>query len=224
MYGALTWLMAWALDEAPGRIVRWLGAGLMLLASAVFAALGPLAVNKVNAGEGVAAASIAALAYLAAGGAGAWLMARGRAVRAFVVGGFLALAAHALLAAVVVPRLRPLWLSNRAARALAAAGASPAQGVIPGPVTIAGYEEPSLVFLLGTSTELGDAADAAQAIAEGRPAIVEQRQTGAFQAALAAQNLTARRAGEGAGLDYSNNQHDVLQIFLPAASPVIEGK
>jgi hypothetical protein len=108
------------------------------------------------------------------------------------------------------------------AHALAAAGASPEEGVISGPVTVAGYEEPSLVFLLGTATDLGDASDAAEAIAEGRPAIVEQRQTAPFQAALAAAGVMARRAGEGAGVDYSNNQHDVLQIFLPASQPAPE--
>jgi len=157
--------------------------------------------------------------YAAAGAAGAWLMLRARPWAALLTGGALTLAAHSLLLGVVAPSLKPLWLSNRAARALAAAGASPAEGVYPGPVTVAGYEEPSLVFLLGSGTELGDAADAAEAIAEGRPAIVEQGQTAAFQAALASDGVAARRAGEGAGLDYSNNRHDVLQIFLPASPP-----
>jgi 4-amino-4-deoxy-L-arabinose transferase-like glycosyltransferase len=224
MYGALAWLMAAALDAPLGRVVRWLGVGLTILAAFAFAAVGPIAVSQVNAGEGMVVAIIAAFIYLAAGGAGAWLVARGQAARALVACGALALLAHGLLAGVVAPGLRPLWLSNRAAKALAAAGASPAQGVIPGPVTVAGYAEPSLVFLLGTSTELGDAGDAAQAIIEGRPAIVEQRQTPAFLTILAAQKAAARRAGEGAGLDYSNNQHDVLQIFLPAQAPASEGK
>jgi hypothetical protein len=143
-------------------------------------------------------------------------------VKALLAGGGLALVAHGLLLGVVAPSLRPLWLSDRAAKALAAAGASPRQGVISGPVTVAGYEEPSLVFLLGTGTELGDAAAAADAIAEGRPAIVEARQTAAFQTALGANGVKARRAGEGAGLDYSNNQHDVLQIFLPVSPPAPE--
>ena len=123
------------------------------------------------------------------------LTARGQARQALVACGALALVGHGLIVAGVAPALRPLWLSNRAAKALAAAGASPAQGVIPGPVTVAGYEEPSLVFLLGAETELGDASDAAQAIAEGRPAIVEQRQTAAFQAALAAQKTDSTPAG-----------------------------
>jgi 4-amino-4-deoxy-L-arabinose transferase-like glycosyltransferase len=224
MYGAVAWLMAAALEGPIGRRAAWAGAALMALAAALFAAVGPLAVISVNAGEGMALAAAIAILYLAAGAAGAWLVVRGRALDGLLSAGALALIAHGLLLGALAPQLRPLWLSSRAAKALAAAGASPAEGVIAGPVTVAGYEEPSLVFLLGSDTELGDAADAAQAIAEGRPAIVEQRQTVAFQAALAAQHVAARRSGEGAGLDYSNNQHDVLQIFLPAAAPASEVK
>jgi len=219
LYGALAWLMAWALPQPPGKIVRWSGAALALLAGLAFAAIGPAAVEKVAAGAGMTRAVIGAALYLAAGVAGGWLMLRSRPVAALVAGLVLTPIAHGVLMGVVAPSLKPLWLSNRAAKALAAAGASPVEGVFPGPVTVAGYEEPSLVFLLGSQTELGDATDAADAIAEGRPAIVEQRQTAAFQAALAAEGVVARRAGEGAGLDYSNNQHDVLQIFLPVAAP-----
>jgi hypothetical protein len=94
---------------------------------------------------------------------------------------------------------------------------------VPGPVTVAGYEEPSLVFLLGSSTELGNAEAAADAIAQGRPAIVEQRQLAAFQAALASRHALARPVGQGAGLDYSNNRHDLLHIFVPAAPPPASG-
>ncbi|HEY1448925.1 MAG TPA: glycosyltransferase family 39 protein [Caulobacteraceae bacterium] len=219
LYGALTWLMARALIEAPGRIVRWIGAALTFLVALAFAAVGPLASAKIDAGVGVAWALVAAALFFGAGAAGAWFMIRSQMVGALLAGGALGLAAHGLLLGAVAPSLRPLWLSDRAAKALAAAGASPRQGVISGPVTVAGYEEPSLVFLLGTGTELGDAAAAADAIAEGRPAIVEARQTAAFQAALTAAGVKARRAGEGAGLDYSNGQHDVLQIFLPASPP-----
>jgi 4-amino-4-deoxy-L-arabinose transferase-like glycosyltransferase len=224
VYGALAWLMAAALAEPIGRRAAWIGAALMVLAALVFAVLGPVAVARVGAGEGMGLAIAVALAYLAAGAAGAWLTLRGRALEGLLAAAALALVAHGLFLGVLAPQLRPLWLSNRAARALAAAGASPAEGVIAGPVTVAGYEEPSLVFLLGSDTVLGDAADAAQAIAEGRPAIVEARQTAPFQAALATQHVAARRAGEGAGLDYSNNQHDVLQIFLPVQGPASEVK
>jgi 4-amino-4-deoxy-L-arabinose transferase-like glycosyltransferase len=224
LFGAVFWLIARALIGPPGRIARWTGVALTIVVSAAFAAVGPLAAARVNAGEGMAWAAVTGLLYIGAGAVGAWFMMRSQAVKAVVAGGALALLAHGLLLGVTAPSLRALWLSSRAAKALAAAGASPQQGVIPGPVTVAGYEEPSLVFLLGTGAELGDASAAADAIAEGRPAIVEARQTPAFMAALVANGVKARRAGEGAGLDYSNNQHDVLQIFLPAAAPTSENK
>jgi hypothetical protein len=125
------------------------------------------------------------------------------------------------LVGLLAPALRPLWLSSRAARALALVNLSPREGVTQGPVTVAGYEEPSIVFLLGTNTELGDAQDAAAAIAQGRPAIVEGRLDAAFQSALARDGVKALRVGQGAGLDYSNNHHDILRIYrpVPVAAP-----
>jgi 4-amino-4-deoxy-L-arabinose transferase-like glycosyltransferase len=220
LYGALAWLMAKALTERPDPWARRIGVALALLAALVFAALGPAALVKFGDARGSGWAFLAAALYLLAGATMAWF-ARSPA-RALMLGGAAALAAHAVLLGLVLPGLRPLWLSNRAAKALSAAGASPRQGVFSGPVTVAGYEEPSIVFLLGTDTELGDAQAAADAIADGRPAIVEARQGPAFQAALAAVGTKARRAGEGAGLDYSNGAHDVLQIFLPEHPPEAE--
>jgi 4-amino-4-deoxy-L-arabinose transferase-like glycosyltransferase len=219
LYGALGWLMARALAEPIGRRAGWIGAGLAALAAIAFAAVGPYASQTLAGGEALAWSIAAAALYLIAGGVAAVTLVRHQPWTALAMGGALTLVGHGLLLGAVAPGLKPLWLSSRAAHALAAAGASPAEGVYPGPVTVAGYEEPSLVFLLGTETELGDAADAADAIADGRPAIVEARQTGAFQAALATDHVSARRVGEGAGLDYSNHQHDVLQIFLPAGAP-----
>ncbi|HLZ83696.1 MAG TPA: glycosyltransferase family 39 protein, partial [Caulobacteraceae bacterium] len=119
------------------------------------------------------------------------------------------------LAGGVLPALRPLWLSTAAARALAAAGASPWQGVVPGPVTVAGYAEPSLVFLLGADTELAGPDEAADAIAEGRPAIVEERNDAAFRAALADQGARAAYIGAVKGLDYSNGRTDILRLYRP---------
>ncbi len=217
LYGALAWLMARALQQPRGAVAFGVGAALTVLVALAFAVAGPAAVTWLNWGAGRFGAVAAGALYLAAGLAGAWLLWRGDATKALVAAGSVTLLAHGLLVGAVLPSLRPLWLSSRAAKALEAAGASPRQGVIPGPVTVAGYEEPSLVFLLGTETELGDAQDAADAIADGRPAIVEAREAPAFAAALAARGVTARRAGQGAGLDYSNGRRDVLRIFLPQA-------
>jgi len=219
LYGALALLIARALETPTGRVSRWAGLGLMILAAVVFAAIGPVAANRFGSGEGVAWAILTAALYVATAAVGAWFLLRDEATKALAAAGALALTAHAVLLGAVAPTLRPLWLSERAAKALAAAGASPSQGVYPGPVTVAGYEEPSIVFLLGSQTELGDGADAAEAIAEGRPAIVEAGQTAAFEEAMGEIGVAARRAGEGAGLDYSNNKREVLQIFLPAVGP-----
>jgi hypothetical protein len=101
------------------------------------------------------------------------------------------------------------------AEALAKARLSPLQGAA-GPVTVAGYAEPSIVFALGATTELGDPADAADAIDEGRPAVVEARQQAAFEKALAADGASARLAGEVSGLDYSTGKRQTLRLYGPA--------
>ncbi|HZZ36016.1 MAG TPA: glycosyltransferase family 39 protein, partial [Caulobacteraceae bacterium] len=90
--------------------------------------------------------------------------------------------------------------------------------------TVAGYAEPSIVFALGATTDLtDDGADAAAAIADGRPAIVERRQERAFKAAMTAGGVRAAYIGQVQGLDYSNSRHDILRIYRPypprAAAP-----
>lgn len=219
LYGALAWLMARALTEPLSKPSRWVGAGLTLAAGTIFAAVGWVAMARLGDYSGLAWAGVAGGLFLAAAGVGAWCLTRGRAAIAVAAAAALALAAHGVLTGLLAPGLRSLWLSSRAARALSLVNLSPRQGVTPGPVTVAGYEEPSLIFLLGTNTELGDADDAAQAIVEGRPAIVEGRMDRAFQAALANTGHKASRVGEGTGLDYSNNRHDILRIYRPVAGP-----
>ena len=98
------------------------------------------------------------------------------------------------------------------AKAVKTAGLDPRNGVTPGPVTVAGYGEPSLVFLLGTRTELGDGEDAAAAIAEGRPAIVERAELGQFRAALKTDDAKATPVAEVKGLDYSKGKP--VDLFL----------
>ena len=221
LYGALAWLMALALAkprEAIGPAERGVGAGLAMVAALAFAALGAFAAARFGGQTSMVFALLAAAFFLAAGLASAILMIKAQGVLAVVWACVMGVIAHGLLLGAVAPSLKPLWLSSRAAKALEAAGASPRQGVVPGPVTVVGYEEPSLIFLLGADTALGGADDAADAIADGRPAIVERRQIPAFESALARARVKARRLGEGEGLDYSNNAHDMLLIFLPATA------
>jgi hypothetical protein len=76
----------------------------------------------------------------------------------------------------IVPSLRPLFPSATLARLLAA---QPCEYQV---VAAAGYHEPSLVFLVGTSIRLTDGAGAADLLREGycRFALVEARQERAF--------------------------------------------
>jgi hypothetical protein len=89
----------------------------------------------------------------------------------------------------------------------------PRQGIAEAPVAVAGYAEPSLVFALGTPTELEGAGEAARAIYENRPAIVEQREEKAFRQALAVYGANAYVVATIKGLDYSNGDETTLRVY-----------
>jgi 4-amino-4-deoxy-L-arabinose transferase-like glycosyltransferase len=221
LYGALAWLMARALAQPIGPRARVAGAALFAFTALIFAAVGPLAALRLAYVPAGAWAALAFSLFLLAGALGAWIFWRAGSLAAVLTAGVIGVVAHGALAGGLVPALTPLWLSSQAARALSAAHANPRDGVVPGPVTVAGYAEPSLVFLLGADTELGTAADAAEALGEGRPAIVEAREAGAFAAALKAQGLTARQVGEARGLDYSKGRPDILRLYQAAPSGAV---
>jgi 4-amino-4-deoxy-L-arabinose transferase-like glycosyltransferase len=219
-YGAVCWLAAAAITEPLGRRVKIAGAVLaglfgLLLAGAVFYLLS-LYGDASDAGWAV----LAAVLLAAAGLAGAYMLLKREtpfpAVAAAVGFGLLG---HAALAAGLAPRLDPLWLSRRTEAAMGKAQLLPRQGIADAPVAVAGYAEPSLVFALGTETELGDPADAAQAIAEHRPAVVEAREDAAFRQALATLHATAVRVAEVKGLDYSDGHKMTLRIYKAPNTP-----
>ncbi|WP_132086283.1 glycosyltransferase family 39 protein [Caulobacter sp. BK020] len=212
---ALAILMAAALRAPLARIPRLVGAILSALAGLVFAA-GAIYLQAEYGDRGDWLATIlTALLFLAAGVVGAVLLMRRTAAIALVTAGALGIAAHAALVGLLVPRLEPLLLSPRLERALEQADLAP-RGGAPGPVAVTGYSEPSMIFLLGTTTELTDPVGAAQAVAEGRPAVVEGRQDQAFKAALAALGQTARPAGVVDGFDYSDGDKERLTLYRGA--------
>ena len=230
LYGALAWLMARSLEAigagpapAAGGRARAAGATLVLVVGVVFAFAAPAAMARLADYSGTVWSVAAGLLFLVAAGCGAVLLGRGAAVAAAVAASVAAAFGHGALIGGVLPSLRPLWLSAAAVRALDAAGASPWQGVVPGPVTVAGYAEPSLAFLLGADTELAGPEEAADAIAEGRPAIVEGRDDAAFRAALAQDGARAALLGAVRGLDYSNGRTDILRLYRPSGSMAIPG-
>jgi 4-amino-4-deoxy-L-arabinose transferase-like glycosyltransferase len=217
LLGAVAWLMAAAAEEPVGVWARRTGAGFLAAVAVGLAVAGCVAANLFGAPVSWAWAAAAAALLAATATAGGMLLLDNRARAAASWAALLGLAAHSVLTGALAPSLERLWLSERVVAALTKAGVNPRQGLAEGPVTVAGYQEPSLVFLLGTTTVLGSADDAAKAIAEGRPAVVEARETAAFQHALAADAAAARVIAVIRGLDYSSGRTQVLTVYQSAA-------
>ena len=218
-YGALAWLAAAALRVTLGARVRWAGAGLSALVGLLLAVgVGYLMAEYGDASD-LPAALVTGALLAAAGLAGAYLLMQGRGGAALVTACVLGVLGHAALLAAFAPRLEPLWISQRTEQALAEARLLPRQGIAPAPVAVAGYAEPSLVFALGTPTDLGGPDQAAEALADNRPAVVESREQRAFEAAIKARGLKPRQIGEVSGLDYSNGDETTLRIYAPPPMP-----
>ena len=123
---------------------------------------------------------------------------------------------YPVLTAFVGPNLSHLWVSSRAA------------GLVhklsrPGdpPPALAGYLEPSLVFLTGTDVRQTDGRGAAEAgVAQGGLALVEDRERDAFRSRLAELEATAEEVGTLEGLDYSNGRK--VHIHIWRVMPVTE--
>jgi len=218
-YGALAWLAAAALAEPIGAGARWTGVALSALAGLALAGGALYLFATYGDASDVTAAAITAGLLAAAGLVGAYMMARGAPGAALAAALGLGIAGHAALAAALAPRLEPLWLSRSTEQVMARAKLLPRQGMASAPVAVAGYAEPSLVFALGTPTQLDGPVEAAEAVAEGRPAVVEAREDAAFRRSLAARRAAAWMVGEARGLDYSNGDAQTLRIYAPKETP-----
>ncbi|MFQ5563889.1 MAG: ArnT family glycosyltransferase [Parvularculaceae bacterium] len=118
----------------------------------------------------------------------------------------------------VLPNLHELRISPRLSEALDAADLHPLRDGA-GPVALAGYYEPSAVFLIGTNTVLTDGAGAARHLAESpeSAAIVERRMQAQFEAALSDVGMSARALAVVGGLNYSNG--DTVSLTVYAVAP-----
>jgi len=211
-YGALAMLMAAAVREPLGKLVRFIGGGLSVLMGALLAAVAIYGQVQFGTGGDMAWTVLAAALALAAGIAGAVLLLRHHSARALVTAGVLGVGAHIALTAGLIPHLEPLFLSKDVADALDRTRLSPRSGAA-GPVALTGYSEPSLIFQLGTATELTDGEGAADAISEGRPAVVEGREEKPFREALAALGLTPHPVATVEGLNYSDGDKERLTLY-----------
>ncbi|MET0275090.1 MAG: glycosyltransferase family 39 protein [Phenylobacterium sp.] len=212
-YGALAWLAAAAITQPLGTRVRWAGAILAAAAGLALAGGCVWLLTEYGDGPDVTWATLAGGLLAASGLVGGYLILRRAAGVAVVAALGLGVLGHTALAAGLVPRLDPLWLSARTEAAMARARLLPRQGIAEAPVAVAGYAEPSLVFALGTPTELDGPREAALAIAGRRPAVVEAREEPAFRAALKAAGAQAEAVAEIKGLDYSNGDPMTLRVY-----------
>jgi len=82
------------------------------------------------------------------------------------------------------------------------------------PPALAGYVEPSLVFLLGTETRQTDGRGAAEVgAAQGGLALVEDREQPAFTAHLAELEADASQVGSVWGFNYSRGRRVRIRIY-----------
>ncbi len=218
-YAALIWLMVAALREPIGIRARWIGAGLASFAGLLLSAVVFYLLSTFGASASVTGAAMTGVLLVSAGLVGSYFLIRQASRTGALVAAGLGLLGHGTLVGLFAPSLSPLWLSRETEAVLTQARLLPRQGMTLSPVAVAGYAEPSLVFALGTKTNLGDAEDAAEALADDRPAVVESREQAAFEKALKARSLEPRLVGTVKGQDYSNGDDMTLRVYAPQEIP-----
>lgn len=217
LYPALAGLAALAAfrpEAAPRAAWR---AGAALYAGAGLALAGAMALLPLAVGAKVsvlgAGAAVLVMALTLAAAARYW---RAEPLQ----GAALSIPAAAVLAvallAGVLPGLTPLALSPRLSAALDEADLHPLRDGA-APAALAGYYEPSAVFLLGTRTALGSGAAAADALIErGAAAVVEERERAAFEVRLKERGGRAATVAVIDGFNYSKGRRASLAIFRRA--------
>jgi 4-amino-4-deoxy-L-arabinose transferase-like glycosyltransferase len=132
-------------------------------------------------------------------------------LRAMVAAGMLAIAIYG----VIVPSLTTAFPSAALARIVHAANCRPAT------VAAAGYQEPSLVFLLGTDLAMVDGTDAAEFLLQGgcRFALVEARHERAFLRRADALGLRYLPPQHVDGYNYSIGRAVSIAVYQAEALP-----
>ena len=214
LYPALAIMAAQA--ATSGLQARWphrLGAVIYAgvgIAAAALVALPPIYFSN---------APLSALCFTAAGltGAASLLIAvlfwRGRGLEGGVAASILAALYAWVLLTAVLPGLSQLAVSPRLSTALELADRHPLHDNL-APAAMAGYSEPSAIFLLGTKTALTSGGDAATRLINGAAsvAIIEAREQEAFLTAMNGGAVTSLAVIDG--LNYSNGKDVTLTIYI----------
>ena len=204
LYPALALLAAGAFgDFVPVGWERWVGGAVRVLWGVVTLALAAALVllPRYYGVQGIAVGAVGAALVVGLGAVQGW-----RPSMAALSA--LALAFAVTLTAGVLPALDRLWLSRSAASLVAAHARHDGR-----PLVAVGYNEPSLVFMLGTDLRLASARGAADLLAQGGEVLVNDREQAALRQALDARGLTARALGQVEGTDYSNGRHMIVTLF-----------
>lgn len=215
--GAL-WAMRPADESRWESVLRWLAAIQFFLGVAAFTIVPVLAPHWF--GDGINMWLIAgAGAGAAAGLAAVIFLLRREAMVAALCAVAAAVIFYPLIVWGMVPRVPQIWMSPQAATLVA-------KDQMPGdpPVVLAGYVEPSLVFLLGTDTQIQNGRGAAQVAAQlGGLALVEDHERAKFLAALGALGGSARMVDQMSGFNYSRGRREHITIYrVTAARQIIE--
>lgn len=108
-----------------------------------------------------------------------------------------------------VPRLERIWLSPRLARIVN-------KERRPGdpPVIVSGYDEPSIIFLLGTNTRIETGARAARIAAQsGGLVLVDQHQRTTFLDQIAESHAHIQVEGVVKGINYSRGRKESITVY-----------
>jgi hypothetical protein len=202
----------------PG-VGRWLGLGLSLLATGLIAAAAILGLRLYgDPGDVVWTSLTVGFAVIGFFVVAFFVINRLR-VAALLVACVFGVLAHTALVMGLAPNLKPLWVSRNVARELGRKGLDPRNGLIPGPVATLGYSEPSLIFLLGTETEILDPEDAVAAAAQGRPVLVERKMEPRFRAELDRQRVSVQPVATVDGMNYSRGRRVSITLYRQRAAP-----
>ncbi len=113
-----------------------------------------------------------------------------------------------------LPNIPALWIAPRLLEALREA--APWRGADGHDLAVAGYAEPSLMFLAGTRTQiLPDGASAARALAAGqaRVAIVTDREKAGFAGEASRLGIAPKAAADVRGFNYSRGRWVTLEVI-----------
>lgn len=122
---------------------------------------------------------------------------------------------YVLIFGAALPALQPLWVSTRLAAAVSET--APERSA---PVFIAGFGEPSAVFLLGTDTRHGSGAEAARYLdaVSDNVVLVEARHRDAFLKEAETLGLRLEEGDTVSGLNYSRGDPVAVTLYRAARS------